>query len=375
MDLQEIRGKLDQIDKQFVDLLEERLDLCGQVAADKIKTGKAVFDKEREQQKLASVRAMAGNEFNARAAEELFTQLMTISRRLQYQIIEEHGKKIETGFTMVDSLKKDHIRVVYQGVEGAYSHAATMQYFGDDVDAYHVKTWEDAMNDVESGKADYAVIPIENSSAGAVVDNYDLLIKHHNVIVAETCVTVNHALLGLSEANLEDIERVYSHPQALMQSSQYLNARKEWQQISVENTAVAAKKIIEDQDIHQAAVASETAGKLYGLKVLASSINHNKNNTTRFLILAKKQIYRKDASKVSICFELPHKSGSLYNMLGNFIYNGVNMMMIESRPILGRNWEYRFFVDIEGNLSDSSIQNALKSVSEEAANMRILGNY
>lgn len=375
MDLQEIRGKLDQIDKQFVDLLEERLDLCGQVAADKIKTGKAVFDKEREQQKLASVRAMAGNEFNARAAEELFTQLMTISRRLQYQIIEEHGKKIETGFTMVDSLKKDHIRVVYQGVEGAYSHAATMQYFGDDVDAYHVKTWEDAMNDVESGKADYAVIPIENSSAGAVVDNYDLLIKHHNVIVAETCVTVNHALLGLPEANLEDIERVYSHPQALMQSSQYLNARKEWQQISVENTAVAAKKIIEDQDIHQAAVASETAGKLYGLEVLASSINHNKNNTTRFLILAKEQIYRKDASKVSICFELPHKSGSLYNMLGNFIYNGVNMMMIESRPILGRNWEYRFFVDIEGNLSDSSIQNALKSVSEEAANMRILGNY
>ena len=229
MDLQEIRGKLDQIDKQFVDLLEERLDLCGQVAADKIKTGKAVFDKEREQQKLASVRAMAGNEFNARAAEELFTQLMTISRRLQYQIIEEHGKKIETGFTMVDSLKKDHIRVVYQGVEGAYSHAATMQYFGDDVDAYHVKTWEDAMNDVESGKADYAVIPIENSSAGAVVDNYDLLIKHHNVIVAETCVTVNHALLGLPEANLEDIERVYSHPQALMQSSQYLNARKDWQ--------------------------------------------------------------------------------------------------------------------------------------------------
>ena len=348
MDLQEIRGKLDQIDRQFVELLEERLDLCGQVAADKIKTGKAVFDKEREQQKLASVRAMAGNEFNARAAEELFTQLMTISRRLQYQIIEEHGKKIETGFTMVDSLKKDQIKVVYQGVEGAYSHAAAMQYFGDDVDAYHVKTWEDAMDDVESGKADYAVIPIENSSAGAVVDNYDLLIKHHNVIVAETCVAVDHALLGLPKAELTDVERVYSHPQALMQCSQYLNARKDWQQISVENTAVAAKKIIEDQDIHQAAVASQTAGKLYG---------------------------RKEAEKISICFELPHKSGSLYNMLGNFIYNGVNMRMIESRPILGRNWEYRFFVDIEGNLSDPSIQNALKSVSEEAANLRILGNY
>ncbi|MFR2849128.1 MAG: prephenate dehydratase, partial [Hungatella hathewayi] len=105
------------------------------------------------------------------------------------------------------------------------------------------------------------------------------------------------------------------------------------------------------------------------------SINHNKDNTTRFIILAKEYIYRQDAGKLSICFELPHKSGSLYNMLGNFIYNGVNMVMIESRPIQGRNWEYRFFVDIEGNLSDASVQNALKSISEEASNMWILGNY
>ena len=132
---------------------------------------------------------------------------------------------------------------------------------------------------------------------------------------------------------------------------------------------------MEEQDKTQAAVASGTAGKLYGLSVLQETINHNKNNITRFIILAKEKLYRKDAGKVSICFELPHKSGSLYNMLGNFIYNGVNMVMIQSRPVQGRNWEYRFFVDIEGNLGDSSIQNALKSISEEAANMRILGNY
>ena len=141
------------------------------------------------------------------------------------------------------------------------------------------------------------------------------------------------------------------------------------------NTAVAAKKVIEDNNPRQAAVASEVAGKLYGLKVLAEGINQNKDNTTRFLILARDQIYRRDAGKVSICFELPHKSGSLYHMLGNFIYNNVNMVMIESRPILERSWEYRFFVDLEGNLNDDAIQNALKSVSEEAANMQILGNY
>ena len=268
MDLQEIRGKLDQIDRQFVELLEERLDLCGQVAADKIKTGKAVFDKEREQQKLASVRAMAGNEFNARAAEELFTQLMTISRRLQYQIIEEHGKKIETGFTMVDSLKKDQIKVVYQGVEGAYSHAAAMQYFGDDVDAYHVKTWEDAMDDVESGKADYAVIPIENSSAGAVVDNYDLLIKHHNVIVAETCVTVDHALLGLPKAELTDVERVYSHPQALAQCQRWLRQHlPEASLMACDSTAAAARRAVSEPG--SAAIGHKSLSTMLGLPILA----------------------------------------------------------------------------------------------------------
>lgn len=375
MDLSAIRNQLDEIDSSMIELFEKRMKLCGEVAEFKIATGKPVFDRDREQQKIRSVRELAHGEFNQRAAEELFSQLMTISRRFQYQILEQNGKPVEIGFQPVDGLKMKDIRVVYQGVEGAYSHAATLQYFGSDVEAFHVETWQDAMKAVEEGTADYAVVPIENSSAGAVIDNYDLLIKYNNVIVAETFVTVNHALLGLPGSRLENIKTVYSHPQALMQSSEFLNGYREWSQISVENTAVAAKKILEEQDATQAAVASEVAGELYGLDVLASSINHNKNNTTRFIILAKDRVYCRNAGKVSICFELPHKSGSLYNMLGHVIYNGVNMVMIESRPIPGKTWEYRFFVDIEGNLGDSSVQNALKSISEEASNMWILGNY
>lgn len=375
MDLAAIRNQLDEIDSSMIELFEKRMKLCADVAEFKIATGKPVFDREREQQKIRSVRELAHGEFNQRAAEELFSQLMTISRRFQYQMLEQNGKPVETGFQPVESLKMEDVRVVYQGVEGAYSHAATLQYFGSDVEAFHVETWQDAMKAVEDGTADYAVVPIENSSAGAVIDNYDLLIKYHNVIVAETFVTVNHALLGLPGSRMEDIKTVYSHPQALMQSSEFLNGHREWSQISVENTAVAAKKILEEQDGTQAAIASEVAGELYGLDVLASAINHNKNNTTRFIILAKDRVYCRKAGKVSICFELPHKSGSLYNMLGHVIYNGVNMVMIESRPIPGKTWEYRFFVDIEGNLGDSSVQNALKSISEEASNMWILGNY
>ena len=374
MDLQEIRKELDVIDRQIVDLYEKRMKLCGDVAEYKISVGKPVYDGEREKQKLEAVRQMAGEEYR-QGASELFTQLMTISRRLQYRLLAEHGQTFDTGFQKIDRIPVEGARVVYQGVEGAYSHEASMAYFGEDADAYHVRTWEEAMRAVEDGRADYGVLPIENSSAGAVSDNYDLLIKYHNCIVAEIFLPVKHALLGVPGGSLEQIHTVFSHPQALMQCSEYLNSHGEWSQISVENTAVAAKKVLEEGDPSQAAVASEAAAKLYGLQILKSGINYNKDNVTRFIVVSRNRVYQKDAAKVSLCFELPHRSGTLYNMLSNFIYNNVNMRMIQSRPIPGRNWEYRFFVDIEGRLDEPAVANALKGVSEEAANLRILGNY
>lgn len=374
LDLQEIRGQLDVIDRELVALYEKRMKLCGEVAEFKIATGKPVYDGEREKQKLEAVAAMAGEEYR-RGAVELFTQIMTISRRLQYRLLAENGKTVDTGFTQVDQIPVKGAKVVYQGVEGAYSHEATMEYFGEDVDAYHVKTWEEAMKAVESGQADYAVLPIENSSAGAVSDNYDLLIKYHNYIVAEVFLPVKHALLGVPGGSMEQIHTVFSHPQALMQCSEFLNSNGEWSQISVENTAVAAKKVLEENDPSQAAVASEAAARLYGLTVLREGINYNKDNVTRFIVVARHPVYRKDAGKISLCFELPHRSGTLYNMLSNFIYNDVNMFMIQSRPIPGRNWEYRFFVDIEGRLDDPAVNNALKGIAEESATLRVLGNY
>ena len=203
----------------------------------------------------------------------------------------------------------------------------------------------------------------------------EMCIRDSNYIVAETFVPVKHFLLGTKDSTLDDIRRVYAHPQALLQSSEFLNKRAGWQQISMENNAVAAKKVRDENDRTQAAVASEIAGEIYDLKPLAEAINNSRDNTTRFLILSRKPVYREGAEKISICFELPHKSGSLYNMLGNFIFNHVNMRMIESRPVPGRSWEYRFFVDIEGNLENPGVINALYGISREAQNMRILGNY
>lgn len=375
VNLQEIRVQLDEIDSMLVELVEKRMKLCGEVADFKIRTGKAVYDPQREREKLHSVMDQAQGDFNRKSMCGIFTQLMTISRRLQYQLMARQGKGLDTGFTMKEELKREGARIVYQGVEGAYGHGAAMQFFGKDASLYHVPAFEDAMVEVEEHRADYAVLPIENSTAGAVSDTYDNLVNHNLYIVGETQLSVTHALLGLEGADISDIRRVYSHPQALMQCSEYLNANRQWIQYKVENTAGAAKKIWEDQDITQAAVASETAGKIYGLQVLKRAINQNKDNATRFIILSGRPEYLRGARKVGISFEGLHKTGSLYNMLGNFLYNDVNMLMIESRPIPGKSWEYRFFVDVEGSLGDASIQNALKGISEEAVSMRILGNY
>ena len=375
LDLQEIRKQIDQVDSQLAALIEQRMRLTADVAEYKMQNGKEIYDPVREKEKLASVRAMAKTPFGEIAMGEIFAQMMTISRRYQYQVLGSYGNKADGGFKLVEHLPTAGARIVYQGVEGAYSHEAALQVFGRDADVYNVPAWDDAMKEVAEGRAAYAVLPIENSSAGAVIDNYDLLLKYDNYIVAETEVSVNHALLGLPDAELSDIKTVISHPQALMQCSEFLKEHRDWKQIQAENTAGAAKRILADGDVTQAAIASPKAGEIYGLKVLKPSINHNRTNTTRFIVLGKEPVYRLDARKVSVCFETPHVSGALYNMLGHFIYNHVNMLMIQSRPILERNWEYRFFLDIEGSLSDGPVQNALLGLKSEAVFMRILGNY
>ena len=375
MDLAEIRIKLDEIDKQIENLFEERMRLCGEVAEFKIRTGKPVYDAKREQEKIEALTGMAEGDFNKQAVGELFLQMMTLSRRYQYQTMAGRIGLTELGFQKVSELDTSGRRVAFQGLAGAYGHAAAIQYFGKDADIHHVRRFEDLMIELQEDKADFGVLPIENSSAGFVTDNYDLLLRYDNYIVAETFVPVKHFLLGTKDSTLDDIRRVYAHPQALLQSSEFLNKRAGWQQISMENNAVAAKKVRDENDRTQAAVASEIAGEIYDLKPLAEAINNSRDNTTRFLILSRKPVYREGAEKISICFELPHKSGSLYNMLGNFIFNHVNMRMIESRAGSRRSWEYRFFVDIEGNLENPGVINALYGISREAQNMRILGNY
>lgn len=374
-ELLELRKQIDAIDAQLVKLFEERMEVCGQVAEYKIGTGKKVFDKEREDAKLETVRSMTHNEFNRHGVGELFQQLMSMSRKLQYQFLTQSGVTGRLPFTEVEHLEREHIRVVFQGVEGAYSQAAMRAFFGNEVNSLSVKRWSDALEAIADGTADFAVLPIENSTAGFVSEIYDLLMKYDDYIVGEQTIRIEHKLLGVPGATLKDIKSVYSHEQGLMQCEEYLSCHRNWTQTALGNTAQAAKKVAQDGDRSQAAIASALAGETFGLQVLEENICANDVNSTRFIIVSNQRIFEKHAKKISICFELPHRSGALYSILSHIIYNDLNMTKIESRPIPGQNWEYRFFVDFEGNLNDSAVKNALRGITEEAANMKILGNY
>ena len=374
MSLETYRKEIDEIDEKIVELYEKRMKVSEKVAEYKIANGRNVYDPEREHSKIEKLRNLAHSDFNAKGTEELFSQIMAISRKKQYALLEENGVGGRLPFIEVDELETKDVNVVFQGVNGAYSEAAMIAYFGENVNSHSVNTFKDAMRAIDEGTADYAVLPIENSSAGIVSANYDLLTEFENYIVAEQIIRIDNCLLGIKGSKVEDIKTVYSHPQALMQCADFLE-EKGWKQISYANTAMAAKMIKEQNDPTQGAIAGARAASVYGLDILQDDINFSDGNSTRFIIVTNRKIFCRDAKKISVCFEIPHKSGSLYSIIAHFIYNDLNMTKIESRPIPDRPWEYRFFVDFEGNLRDAGVRNALRGLREETRNMKILGNY
>lgn len=374
IDLSVSRKQIDEIDRQMVELFEKRMEVAEKVAMYKLETGKPVFDKEREEEKLQKLSSLSHGEFNGRAVTELFSQIMSISRKYQYSLLP--SEQTGTGFVKAEHvLQKDGAHVYYYGVPGTHTQQAMEDVFGADVDGISCPSFQGIMEAVEKGEADYGILPIENSSTGGITVNYDLLLNYDNAIVGEYVMKIDQCLLALPGAELSDIRTVFSHPQGLLQSREFMGKHPEYEGVEYGSTAAAAKKVSEDKEKSQAAIASRRAAKEYGLVVLADSIQQEKNNCTRFIIIGKRKEYTEKSNKLALCIELPHVSGSLYRILSHFLYNDLNMTQIESRPIPGRNWEYRFFVDVEGNLDNPAVKNALRGVREEAAFLRVLGNF
>ncbi len=373
IDLAESRIKIDEIDRQMVELFEKRMELAMDIANYKKSVGKPIYDAAREEEKLTTLRAMAGSEFNKKAIADLFKQIMSMSRRLQYMLLEDQES---LGFTEVEHFPRNkETQIAFYGERGSYTEQAMLEYFQTEVSGLPMETFEEVMQAVQGGKAEYGVLPIENSSTGTLSDIFDLLSEYNVYIIGEHMVKIEHNLWGLPGAKLSDIRQVYSHKQGLLQCSQFLSMHPQMKQIVGGSTAGSARKVLEEQDITQAAIASRRAGEYLGLSLLQEAIHNEDHNTTRFIVISNQRIYSQTAERTSICFALPHQSGSLYHTLSHFIYNNINMTKIESRPITGKAFAYRFYVDIEGGLENPAVKNALHCIREEALEMKILGSY
>jgi prephenate dehydratase len=266
------------------------------------------------------------------------------------------------------------VRIAYQGEPGAFSEAAS-RLVNPAAELQPCRSFEEVFAAVNSGAADYGVLPIENSIGGSIHRNFDLLVEHHLPIVGEVEVPVVHHLLALPGTTLETVTRIYSHPQALAQCDRFLRTLAGVEIIASYDTAGSAKMIADDQLRDAAAIASARAAEVFGLVPLKSSIQDYGNNTTRFLTIGRLPLSDEAPDKTSIVFSLSNEPGALFKALSAFALRGIGLTKLESRPIPGRKWEYLFYADLSAARDDLSCARALAHLAEFAQMLRVLGSY
>jgi len=267
-------------------------------------------------------------------------------------------------------------RIAFQGERGAYSEIAAKKLFGNNITISPSFSFEEVFLKVKEKKVNYGVVPIENSLYGSVFETYDLLLQNSLSIISELNLQINHCLLASKNYKFNEIKKVYSHPQALGQCSVFLKSLKNAQIIPAYDTAGSALISLNESQTPTAAVASRNASELYGLKILKSNIQNNKENFTRFLVISKKKITKGFHNpKTSICFELKSIPGALFKALSVFALRDINLLKIESRPIPHKLFEYVFYMDLSGNMEDTKVKNALNHLSEISLTLKSFGSY
>jgi prephenate dehydratase len=265
-------------------------------------------------------------------------------------------------------------RVAFQGIAGAYSEEAIRQFFGSGVESIPCRTLDDVFPVVESGDADYGMVPVENAVAGSVTRSYELLMERDLRIYAETILHVRHMLLAVPGTTLDDLKRVRSHPQALAQCQHYLS-RHGLEPEPAFDTAGSARDLAANPEPDVAAIAGALAAELYGLEILSSGIEDFPFNYTRFFVLALSDPPRAQRTKTSLVFSSRHQPGALYECLGEFATRGVNLTKIESRPRLNRPWQYIFYLDFEGHWQDPECEAAIMGLLRRSSFVKLLGSY
>lgn len=266
-------------------------------------------------------------------------------------------------------------RVAFQGEPGAFSEEAAIQLLGEETNTVPRPTFEALFSSVKDGIADYALAPIENSLAGSVHKSYDLLLESHLQVIREVILPIRHNLIGISAASLEDIESAESHPVALAQCEKFFRTHPQILRVPALDTAGSVREIVLARDKSRAAIAGKRAAEIYGGEILLEHIEDHKENYTRFLLLAASPEPSENADKLSLVVHLEHKAGALQRALDVFAKRGISLLKIESRPIAGHPWEYRFYLDLQTSLADPEAVQALKELRSSASDVRILGSY
>lgn len=367
LDLQAIREAIEEVDQRILELLERRMKLVEQIARNKLETASPFRDRHREEGVIQRLRHRAVElGLDPHEIERLYRDIMQMSIARQQAFIRS-----------LDTLP---LRVAYQGIEGAYSHLTAQRHYatrkGGVLLAGH-ETVRGAADAVADGSADFALLPIENTTAGSVAETYDALARGGLVITAEVVSHIEHCLLALPGVRLDELRTVLSHPQALAQCEAFLlrlpgiTTRAEY------DTAGSARKVRESNDRTFAAIASESAARFHGLEVLARGIQSQAGNYTRFVEVAREATPCPPTlpCKTSLLIALAHEPGNLGRVLACLGERGINLTKIESRPMPGTPWQYRFHLDLEGHAASAPVRAALEEITPLTTELRVLGTY
>lgn len=357
--LEDFRKEIDEVDKELTALFEKRMEIVSEVFKYKIENNIPILNSTREGEIIRKNTDRLNNKKLEHYLKGFFIKVLDLSKSYQDHEI-NHAKS--------------QIKVSFQGTTGSFSEQALLEYFGEEVSSYPVKKFEDVFNELKEGNANYGVLPIENSSTGAINEVYDLLRKHGLYIVGNIALKINHNLMALKGSKLEDVREIYSHPQALEQCGEFLS-KKDWILVPYHNTAMAAEFIKNKNVNYMAAIGSRKAAEINGLDIIKENINNNNNNYTRFIIIGKTIEINDDNNAISIVFSNPHKPGALYDSLEIFKRNNLNMIRIESRPIIGSQWEYFFYVDLEGDINNENVKKTLSEIESNSNYFKVLGYY
>lgn len=374
-DIQELRTEIDQIDRQIVDLLKQRLDTANEVAEYKRERNLPVLDSNRENALMQKISDQAGEEMSP-YIRSIYHAMLSNSRSFQNVKLgraTEVYDSIRVALMTTPNLFPQRAKVACQGVQGAYAQIACSRMFRYP-EIQYCQNFEDVFDAVERGDCQYGVLPIENSTAGSVHMVYDLMNKYQFYIVRSARMKISHNLLAKRGTKLEDIKEVLSHEQAISQSARYLNELGV-KVTRVRNTAVAAQMVAESDRTDLAALSSRYCADLYNLEMLEENVQDRDNNYTRFICISKKHEIYPGADKTSMVVTTNHQPGSLSAVLAKFYGLGINVQKLESRPIPGREFEFMFYFDIEESVYAPEMETLFQVLEVDCERLRYLGTY